>query len=163
GPAFLLRAQDQDPFCGSQGTGRISRRTAAIRPEVRGDRDDRPGLEAVRRTRAGRFASVGSALAGQARARATAAADAAGSLPGEIFHRTGREGMERMDLLNHTLALVGVVIIVAALLSGMIDRTGLPQVILFLLLGVALGPSGLNLVSFTLESNALRVVAILGL
>jgi NhaP-type Na+/H+ or K+/H+ antiporter len=68
-----------------------------------------------------------------------------------------------MDLLNHTLALVGVVIIVAALLSGMIDRTGLPQVLLFLLLGVALGPSGLNLVNFTLESNALRVVAILGL
>ena len=68
-----------------------------------------------------------------------------------------------MDLLNHTLALVGVVIIVAALLSGMIDRTGLPQVLLFLLLGAALGPAGLNLVSFTLESNALRVVAILGL
>jgi NhaP-type Na+/H+ or K+/H+ antiporter len=68
-----------------------------------------------------------------------------------------------MDLLNHTLALIGVVIIVAALLSGMIDRTGLPQVLLFLLLGVALGPSGLNLVNFTLESDALRVVAILGL
>jgi NhaP-type Na+/H+ or K+/H+ antiporter len=68
-----------------------------------------------------------------------------------------------MDLLNPTLALIGVVIIVAALLSGMIDRTGLPQVLLFLLLGVALGPSGLNLVNFNLESNALRVVAILGL
>jgi len=68
-----------------------------------------------------------------------------------------------MDLFNHTLALIGVVIVVAALLSGMIDRTGLPQVLLFLLLGVALGPQGLNLVSFTLESDALRVVAILGL
>ena len=71
--------------------------------------------------------------------------------------------MESMDLLTHTLALIGVVIIVAALMSGVIDRTGLPQVLLFLLLGAALGPAGLGLVTFTLESAALKTVAILGL
>jgi NhaP-type Na+/H+ or K+/H+ antiporter len=71
--------------------------------------------------------------------------------------------MESMDLLTHTVALIGVVVIVAALFSGVMDRTGLPQVLLFLLLGVALGPAGLNLVTFTLESAALRTVAILGL
>jgi sodium/hydrogen antiporter len=71
--------------------------------------------------------------------------------------------MESMDLLTHTLALIGVVIIVAALMSGVIDRTGLPQVLLFLLLGAALGPAGLGLVTFTLESTALKTVAILGL
>jgi hypothetical protein len=41
-----------------------------------------------------------------------------------------------------TLALVGVVIIVAALLSGLIDCSDLPQVGVFLALGAMLGPAG---------------------
>ena len=62
-----------------------------------------------------------------------------------------------------TLALVGVVIIVAALLSGLIDRSDLPQVGVFLALGAMLGPAGLGLLDVTLESPTLRVVAILSL
>jgi hypothetical protein len=38
-----------------------------------------------------------------------------------------------------TLAIIGVVIIVSALLSGLIERSGLPQVAVFLTLGAALG------------------------
>ena len=68
-----------------------------------------------------------------------------------------------MDVFTHTVALIGVVVIVAALFSGIIDRTGLPQVVLFLLLGAVLGPAGRGVVSFTLESGSLKTVAILGL
>ncbi|MGH9198978.1 MAG: cation:proton antiporter, partial [Acidimicrobiia bacterium] len=62
-----------------------------------------------------------------------------------------------------TLALVGVVIIIAALLSGLIDRSDLPQVGVFLALGAILGPAGLGLLNVTLESPILRVVATLSL
>jgi NhaP-type Na+/H+ or K+/H+ antiporter len=61
------------------------------------------------------------------------------------------------------LATIGIVIIVSSLLSGAIDRTGLPLVVIFLLLGTALGPAGLGVVAFTLESPALQVIATLGL
>ena len=62
-----------------------------------------------------------------------------------------------------TLALVGAVIIIAALLSGVIERSDLPQVGVFLALGAALGPAGLGLLDVTLESPFLRVVATLSL
>jgi NhaP-type Na+/H+ or K+/H+ antiporter len=62
-----------------------------------------------------------------------------------------------------TLALVGVVIIVAALLSGFIDRSDLPQVGVFLALGAMLGPAGLQLLDVSLDSPILRVVATLSL
>jgi NhaP-type Na+/H+ or K+/H+ antiporter len=62
-----------------------------------------------------------------------------------------------------TLALVGVVIIVAALLSGLIDRSDLPQVAVFLALGAILGPAGLQLLDVSLDSPILRVVATLSL
>jgi NhaP-type Na+/H+ or K+/H+ antiporter len=62
-----------------------------------------------------------------------------------------------------TLALVGVVIIVAALLSGLIDSSDLPQVGVFLALGAMLGPAGLGLLDVTLDSPILRVVATLSL
>ncbi|HEX9788010.1 MAG TPA: cation:proton antiporter, partial [Candidatus Binatia bacterium] len=73
-----------------------------------------------------------------------------------------------MELFNSqffllTLALVGVVIIIAALLSGLIDRSDLPQVGVFLALGAMLGPAGLGLLEVTLESPNLRVVATLSL
>src|SRR6185437_5000398 len=61
------------------------------------------------------------------------------------------------------LALIGIVVIVASLLSGVVERTGLPQVAIFLLLGTMLGPSGLGLVELTLESPSLQVIATLGL
>jgi NhaP-type Na+/H+ or K+/H+ antiporter len=62
-----------------------------------------------------------------------------------------------------TLALVGMVIIIAALLSGFIERSGVPQVAVFLALGATLGPHGLGLLNLTLDSPLLRVVATLSL
>jgi NhaP-type Na+/H+ or K+/H+ antiporter len=62
-----------------------------------------------------------------------------------------------------TLALVGMVIMVAALISGLIERSNLPQVAVFLAIGAAIGPAGLGLVDITLDSPVLRVVATLSL
>jgi len=61
------------------------------------------------------------------------------------------------------LALTGAVIIVSALLSGLVQRTGFPQVAIFLTLGLLVGPHGLNLLSAGLDSPILRVVATLSL
>jgi NhaP-type Na+/H+ or K+/H+ antiporter len=61
------------------------------------------------------------------------------------------------------LAIIGVVIIVSALLSGLIERSGLPQVAVFLALGAAMGPAGLGVLNLSLDSSALRVVATLSL
>ena len=61
------------------------------------------------------------------------------------------------------LALIGIVILVSSLLSGVVERTGLPQVAIFLLLGAVLGPAGLGLVDLTLDSPTLQVIATLGL
>ena len=61
------------------------------------------------------------------------------------------------------LAIVGAVIIVSALLSGLIERSGLPQVAVFLALGAVLGPFGLDLLHISLNSPTLHVVSILSL
>ena len=61
------------------------------------------------------------------------------------------------------LALIGIVIIVSALLSGLVDRSGLPQVAVFIFIGAALGPGGLGVFDMQLESPILRVVATLSL
>ncbi len=61
------------------------------------------------------------------------------------------------------LAIIGLVIVVSALLSGLIDKTGLPHVAVFICIGAALGPAGLGVFNITLESPALRVVATLSL
>ena len=62
-----------------------------------------------------------------------------------------------------TLALIGIVIMVSALLSGLIERSGMPQVAVFLALGVAIGPAGLGALHLSLDSHILRVVATLSL
>ena len=62
-----------------------------------------------------------------------------------------------------TLALIGIVILVASLLSGAVERTGLPQVAIFLLLGALLGPAGLGLVDLRWSRRSLQVIATLGL
>ena len=67
------------------------------------------------------------------------------------------------DSLPAALALIGIVILVSSLLSGWVERTGIPQVAIFLLLGALLGPSGLNLVQLGLESPTLEWIATLGL
>ena len=61
------------------------------------------------------------------------------------------------------LAIIGIVIIISALLSGLIERSGLPQVAVFLALGAALGHFGLRVLDIGLDSAALRVVATLSL
>jgi NhaP-type Na+/H+ or K+/H+ antiporter len=62
-----------------------------------------------------------------------------------------------------TVALIGIVIVVASLLSGIIERIGIPLVGAFLLLGASLGPIGFGLIDIRLDSPELRVLAILGL
>ena len=61
------------------------------------------------------------------------------------------------------LALTGIVIIISSLLSGAVERTGLPQVAIFLLVGALLGPAGLGLVKLDLDSPVLQVIATLAL
>lgn len=67
------------------------------------------------------------------------------------------------DSFVATLALVGVVVMVAALLSGVVDRWRLPQVAVFLLLGLILGANGLGLVAFGLHSAILQAIATIAL
>ena len=67
------------------------------------------------------------------------------------------------DALVAGLAIIGIVIIVSALLSGLIDRTGLPQVAVFIAIGAVLGPAGVGVFNMTLDSPVLRVVATLSL
>jgi sodium/hydrogen antiporter len=67
------------------------------------------------------------------------------------------------EVLVPVLALVGIVIIIAGLFSGIIERIGFPQVALFLLIGAGLGPAGINILNITLVSPILNVVATLGL
>lgn len=61
------------------------------------------------------------------------------------------------------IALVGIVIVVASLLSGAIERVGVPLVAAFLMLGAAVGPFGLGFVEVRLDSPELRVLATLAL
>jgi sodium/hydrogen antiporter len=68
-----------------------------------------------------------------------------------------------LDSLASALALIGIVILVASLLSGLVERTGVPQVAIFLLLGAVLGPAGLNLVKLDLQSPTLQWIGILAL
>jgi NhaP-type Na+/H+ or K+/H+ antiporter len=67
------------------------------------------------------------------------------------------------EALAPVLALIGIVILVSSLLSGLIERTGVPQVAIFLLLGTVLGPAGLSLVDLTLRSPTLQWIATLAL
>jgi NhaP-type Na+/H+ or K+/H+ antiporter len=61
------------------------------------------------------------------------------------------------------VALIGIVIIVASLLSGLLERIRLPVVAVFLGLGVLLGPWGLGLVDIGFGSPELHALATLAL
>ena len=67
------------------------------------------------------------------------------------------------ELFVSLLALTGAVILVSALLSGLLERSGLPQVAVFLALGAIIGPAGLGLLDVGVNSPILRVVATLSL
>jgi NhaP-type Na+/H+ or K+/H+ antiporter len=68
-----------------------------------------------------------------------------------------------MESFLAMLALVGAVIVFSALLSGWVDRTGVPQVAVFLGIGALIGPLGLGVLDATIDSPILRVVATLSL
>ena len=51
----------------------------------------------------------------------------------------------------------------SALLSGLVDKSGLPHVAVFIFIGAALGLPGFGVFNMTLESPVLRVVAALSL
>lgn len=61
------------------------------------------------------------------------------------------------------VALIGLVILVASLFSGLNERLGIPAVALFLGLGTLLGPHGLGLLDYGLGSPVLLTIAILSL
>jgi sodium/hydrogen antiporter len=61
------------------------------------------------------------------------------------------------------IGVAGAVILVAALLSGFLDRSRLPQILVFLILGIALGPLGLGAVNLPLGSATLGIIATIGL
>ena len=62
-----------------------------------------------------------------------------------------------------SVAIVGLVIAVSTLLSGAIDRSGVPHAAVFLLLGLLIGPHGLALLDLGLDAPMLRAVSTLGL
>ena len=68
-----------------------------------------------------------------------------------------------MESFVTSVALIGVVIVVASLLSGIIERSGFPLTPVFLLLGVAIGPWGFGITDVGFESPALHALATLGL
>ena len=72
-------------------------------------------------------------------------------------------GQMGTDALVTGLAIIGIVIIVSALLSGLVDKSGLPQVAVFIFIGAALGPAGFGVFDMSLDSPVLRVVATLSL
>ena len=68
-----------------------------------------------------------------------------------------------MEPFVSLLALIGIVIVVSSLLSGAVERSGIPQVAVFLALGAAIGPLGLGLIDIRLDSPTLRIIATLAL
>jgi len=68
-----------------------------------------------------------------------------------------------LESLLGILALIAAVIVISALLSGWVDRTGVPQVAVFLGMGALIGPIGLGLLDASVNSPVLRVVATLSL
>jgi len=60
-------------------------------------------------------------------------------------------------------ALIGGVILLASAVSGLLEKTSIPHVAVFLLLGLLLGPHGLGLVDFGMHSSALGAVTTLSL
>ncbi len=68
-----------------------------------------------------------------------------------------------MDTFVTSVGLIGIVIVVASLLSGVIERSGFPLVAIFLLLGAAIGPWGFGIADVGFHSPALHALAMLGL
>ena len=68
-----------------------------------------------------------------------------------------------MEAFPTTVALIGIVILIASLMSGILERSGFPIVAVFLAVGALLGPYGLGLVDIGFESPELHALAMLAL
>ncbi len=68
-----------------------------------------------------------------------------------------------MESFTTTIALIGIVILAASLLSGVLEKSGLPVVAVFLAVGALLGPYGLGYVDIGFHSPALHAIAMLAL
>ena len=68
-----------------------------------------------------------------------------------------------MEHFVATIALIGLVIVVASLLSSAVERLAFPLVGAFLLLGLVVGPHGFGLRDFSLRSPELMALSTLGL
>jgi sodium/hydrogen antiporter len=67
------------------------------------------------------------------------------------------------ELFLSTLSLIGAVIVISALFSGAIERSGVPQVAVFLGIGALIGPAGFHLMHASVDSPILRIVSTLSL
>ena len=61
------------------------------------------------------------------------------------------------------VALAASVLIASALVSGLVDRTGFPPVVLFILIGLSIGPYGAGWLDVGADSALLRIVGTLSL
>lgn len=68
-----------------------------------------------------------------------------------------------MEHFTVIIALIGVVIIAASLLSSLLARSGVPLAAVFLLLGALVGPTGIGLIDIRLDSPELQVLGTLAL
>lgn len=68
---------------------------------------------------------------------------------------------------EHQIALflgaVGLVVIVSGLVSGIVERGPLSQVLVFIALGVAAGPHGLGVIDFKIDSPVIEIVGTISL
>ena len=67
------------------------------------------------------------------------------------------------DIFVLGVALAASVLIASALVSGLVDRTGFPPAILFLVIGLAIGPFGAAWLDVGADSMLLRIVGTLSL
>ncbi len=72
------------------------------------------------------------------------------------------EGLDEHALVLY-IGAVGLVMVISALASGFVSRGPISQVLVFVLLGVLVGPAGLGVFDFGIDSPAVRVLATVAL
>src|SRR3990170_3416631 len=72
------------------------------------------------------------------------------------------DGLDEHALVLY-IGAVGLVMVISALASGFVSRGPISQVLVFVLLGVLVGPAGLSVFDFGIDSPAVRVLATVAL
>jgi NhaP-type Na+/H+ or K+/H+ antiporter len=72
------------------------------------------------------------------------------------------EGLDEHALVLY-IGAVGLVMVISALASGFVSRGPISQVLVFVLLGVFVGPAGLGVFDFGIDSPAVRVLSTVAL